>query len=78
MPYNATCFGRYDQLQELTETCSIAGYNKLSLTVNTNYCWYKYNGINSIKMARGGQAFVNNKYNNLKHKVLKCNANIFQ
>jgi len=47
-----------------------------------NYCiwrwiqitviYYKYGGINSIKIARAGQAYVNNKYNNFKHMVLNC------
>jgi hypothetical protein len=37
----------------------------------------KYNGINSIKIVTVSQTRVISKHKNLKHKVLKCNANIY-
>ena len=30
-----------------------------------------------VKIATASQAYVNNKYHNLKQKLLKCNANVF-
>ena len=35
---------------------------------------YKWSGMNSIKIATDSQAYVINKYNNLKQRLLKCSS----
>ena len=37
----------------------------------------QHNGMNAIKIVTASQASIICKYRNLKHKILKCNVNIY-